>query len=206
MGIDSVAVIATSGGGPSALQFALRHPDRCRAMVLIAANSDVKAGDESEEEIGEVGQPPAWLNNLLFSDVTSWIIIRLSQVIPGKVLAALVGEDDVEAILNDPEKYQTFTDFLNTLALLSLRREGALNDGKQFRSFTGYPFEKIPCPALILYGSKDTFVPVAEQVYLMQTLPDAKYIEIEGGTHFMAISHASVLAPQITDFLNTHAP
>jgi pimeloyl-ACP methyl ester carboxylesterase len=59
---------------------------------------------------------------------------------------------------------------------------------------------------LILYGNQDTYVPLAEQVYLSETLPDSEYVEIEGGTHFMAISHADVLGTAINDFLNTQVP
>ena len=36
LGIDKVAMVGISGGGPSAIQFALRHPERCWALVSIA--------------------------------------------------------------------------------------------------------------------------------------------------------------------------
>jgi pimeloyl-ACP methyl ester carboxylesterase len=108
--------------------------------------------------------------------------------------------------MNNPDKRKSFTEFLNSIALLSQRRAGSLNDGKQFLNFTGRLFKNITSPTLILYGTKDNFVPVAEQVYLSTTLPNSKYIEIEGGTHFMLISHDDVLVPLIADFLKTHAP
>ena len=37
LAIDRVPIIGISGGGPPALQFALRHPQRCTAVVLICA-------------------------------------------------------------------------------------------------------------------------------------------------------------------------
>ncbi|MBP0573359.1 alpha/beta hydrolase, partial [Mycobacterium tuberculosis] len=36
LGIDRAAVAAVSAGGPTALAFAARHPDRCRALVLVS--------------------------------------------------------------------------------------------------------------------------------------------------------------------------
>jgi len=39
LSIDKVCVMGTSGGGPTALQFALRHPDRVWGLVLQAAIS-----------------------------------------------------------------------------------------------------------------------------------------------------------------------
>ncbi len=37
LGIDRVAILAMSGGVPPALQFAARHPDRTRALVLLSS-------------------------------------------------------------------------------------------------------------------------------------------------------------------------
>jgi pimeloyl-ACP methyl ester carboxylesterase len=34
LGIDKVVVVGISAGAWSSLQFAVRHPDRCRALVL----------------------------------------------------------------------------------------------------------------------------------------------------------------------------
>jgi pimeloyl-ACP methyl ester carboxylesterase len=38
-GVGAAAVMAVSGGGPSALQFALRHRDRCWGLVMVSACS-----------------------------------------------------------------------------------------------------------------------------------------------------------------------
>ncbi|HYG66647.1 MAG TPA: alpha/beta fold hydrolase, partial [Anaeromyxobacteraceae bacterium] len=37
LAIDRAAVMAVSGGGPSALAFALRHPDRCWGLVIVSS-------------------------------------------------------------------------------------------------------------------------------------------------------------------------
>jgi pimeloyl-ACP methyl ester carboxylesterase len=37
--MNCTAMMAISGGGPTALQFALRYPDRCKALVMISACS-----------------------------------------------------------------------------------------------------------------------------------------------------------------------
>ncbi len=38
LGIDRVAVLAWSGGGPAAYRFAVRHPDRVRTLVVVAGS------------------------------------------------------------------------------------------------------------------------------------------------------------------------
>jgi pimeloyl-ACP methyl ester carboxylesterase len=37
LGVERAAVMAVSGGGPSALQFALSHPERCWGLVIISS-------------------------------------------------------------------------------------------------------------------------------------------------------------------------
>jgi pimeloyl-ACP methyl ester carboxylesterase len=44
LGIDRAAAFGYSGGGPSAIQFALRHPGRTTALILLASALPGKAG------------------------------------------------------------------------------------------------------------------------------------------------------------------
>src|SRR5215469_5658750 len=39
LGVARTSVIAISGGGPAAVQFALRHPHRCDGLIMISACS-----------------------------------------------------------------------------------------------------------------------------------------------------------------------
>jgi pimeloyl-ACP methyl ester carboxylesterase len=203
LAIDQAAVMAISGGGPPALQLALRHPDRVSGLVMIAANSDVNAGREIETAVTDEGTsgPPGWLLRLIFSDFTSWLVTGLADWQPQLVLPALVGDDYVTAVLNDPVKYQLYTNFIDSFVLTSQRREGSFNEGEQFPHYTGYPFEKIQAPMLIVQGTADSADLIAQQHYLAETVPNAEYIAIEGGTHFMAVSHNDVIAPIVRDFL-----
>ncbi len=54
LGIQKAAIMGISGGGPSALQFALRHPDRCNGLIMLSAVSQ----HYSEEEVNQL-LPPA---------------------------------------------------------------------------------------------------------------------------------------------------
>jgi len=57
LGIEQAAIIATSAGGTSAIQFALRHPDRCSALVLVSSNAPGET---------EAGLPPEPLANVMY--------------------------------------------------------------------------------------------------------------------------------------------
>jgi pimeloyl-ACP methyl ester carboxylesterase len=122
------------------------------------------------------------------------------------LLFALVGDENVEVVLTDPDKYALYAGMRESLALLSRRRDGALNDGRQFLTYDGSPFHEISVPTLILHGTHDAAVNPEGARRLHRLIEDSTYIEIEGGTHFMLISHIDTIAPAIMDFLDTHAP
>lgn len=208
IGIDQVAVIAVSGGGPSALQFALRYPERCWGLVMLSANSDVRAGAEKTADSRPTGsprRPPEFISDAIFSDLASWVIIDLSKLLPRPFLDNLVGAAYTDDIVNDPAKFQLYSDLVNSFALLSQRRVGAFNDGVRFAQFTGYPFENITPPVLILQGNKDMDSLLAQQRYLHRVIPASTYVEIDGGTHYMILSHQNMLVPLILDFLKANA-
>jgi len=49
LGIDKVAVVGISAGAWSSLQFAIRHPERCRALVLLGPADYLPAGMSSTD-------------------------------------------------------------------------------------------------------------------------------------------------------------
>ena len=216
LGIEQVALLAISGGGPPALQFALRYPERTWGLVMIAASSDVAIQPDTAARVSqepttnttvtENGPPPLWIVNILFSDVTSWLATTITKWQPQWVLPAIVGEDYVETVMNDPVKYALFDGFVDSFALTSQRRVGSFSDGQEFLQHTGYPFETITAPILILQGTKDAIDLELQQQYLNEITPNSTYIEVEGGTHFMPASHNEILAPIIQDFLAQHSP
>lgn len=103
--------------------------------------------------------------------------------------------------MNDPVKNQLYNHFIDSFVLTSQRREGSFSEGANFPNHTGYPFESIQSPILIVQGTADSPDLVAQQRYLAETVPNAEYFAIESGTHFMAVSHNDVIAPIVRDFL-----
>jgi pimeloyl-ACP methyl ester carboxylesterase len=56
--------------------------------------------------------------------------------------------------------------------------------------------ERIDVPTLILHGTADRILPIAGQGRrLHEALPDARYVEIEGGPHVMCVTHAAEVNP-----------
>jgi pimeloyl-ACP methyl ester carboxylesterase len=66
-----VAVVAFSDGGPSALQFALRHPERCAALVMISAKSESAPPDTPLQALV--------FENIFRSDYPFWLITEYAR-------------------------------------------------------------------------------------------------------------------------------
>jgi pimeloyl-ACP methyl ester carboxylesterase len=63
LGIEQAAMVGFSAGGPSVIQFALRHPERTAGLVLIGSALPGKAGG-----------PPKPVAQLLFTGLVFWAL------------------------------------------------------------------------------------------------------------------------------------
>jgi pimeloyl-ACP methyl ester carboxylesterase len=62
---------------------------------------------------------------------------------------------------------------------------------------------RIDVPALIVHGTADRILPIDGQGRrLHAALPDARYVEIEGGPHVLAVTHADELNRELLAFLD----
>ena len=198
LSIRDTTVIAISGGGQCALQFALRYPDRCRDLVMISACSAP-----------------------LLSVRIPWTfqLMRIAARIP--VLAAAmhrraVRHPDESAsrsipdaelclrTLNHPEAGPLMRELqLGTLARLAARLPGTRNDIEQSRQHFSYPVERIHAPTLIVHGTMDEAVPFADAELLASRIRGAKMLTIDGGRHVSLFTHLDLIRARVRAFLGT---
>ena len=66
--------------------------------------------------------------------------------------------------------------------------------------------KRIDVPTLILHGTADRILSIDGQGRrLHAALPDARYVEIEGGPHVMCVTHADEVNRELLDFLASRA-
>jgi non-heme chloroperoxidase len=71
----------------------------------------------------------------------------------------------------------------------------------------GEDIKRIDVPTLILHGTADRILPIDGQGRrLHAALPDAHYVEIEGGPHVMCVTHAQEVNRELLAFLRQAAP
>jgi non-heme chloroperoxidase len=71
----------------------------------------------------------------------------------------------------------------------------------------GEDITRIDVPTLILHGTADRILPIDGQGRrLHAALPDARYVEVEGGPHVMCVTHAEEVNRELLAFLRQPAP
>jgi non-heme chloroperoxidase len=71
----------------------------------------------------------------------------------------------------------------------------------------GQDIRRIDVPTLIMHGTADRILPIDGQGRRMHAaMPDAEYVEIEGGPHVMCVTHAEEVNRELLAFLSQPAP
>lgn len=181
--IKRVVVLASSGGGYPGLQFALRHPDRCVALVMLAPAMGYEPFADSEKQTAtqlDQFERMAWGAN-------------------DAILARMIKGID----LKDPEQRATAEALMMSAFPAAARNPGRENDRMQRtdRAVDNWPLESIRVPTLIIHGNKDTNSDYNLSVKAVARISGAKLITKEGADHFMLVTRAAELREDVRLFL-----
>lgn len=179
LGVSDAIVIAVSGGGPAAIQFALRHPERCARLVLLEALVQTF----TERAMYSALAPTARIGK--------WFGEKMSQhdaVIAAYLLVA-PATDATRAVISSSARFD-------------LRRAGYEVDMALFEDVPDYPLEQISAPTLVIHGTDDTDVPFEQAQTAATRIPNARLVPVEGADHLTLWRHR-VVGDEVRAFLDT---
>ncbi len=192
--LDRVPVIGLSAGGPSAMQFCLRHPERCSALVLV-----VPLAYTPQREA--VRAPSlffkAVLNTIAASDFLFWTATKVARM-------ALI-----ETILGTPaDVYRTATieerriveQMLQSILPISRRVAGIRNDSVVSSNLTRYRLEDIRVPTLAISAADDLYGTYESGLYTAEKIHNGRFVGFGSGGHLL-LGHQREVRSQITNFL-----
>jgi len=215
LSIDRVCVMGTSGGGPTALQFALRHPERIWGLVVQSAISQrfVEPRRSTHSLIGRViFSRRKWL-----ADFGAWGAHLVARYWPSILIRSLLNASDelgqssardrLQYVLEHPEQIAFFQTVAACGMPLSVRQTGLRNDLQQFATLPVYPLARITTPTLVMHGRADGNVPLAHAEFVAGTIPNAELFAMENCGHFIWVgSGADQYRDRLRAFLSRHAP
>jgi pimeloyl-ACP methyl ester carboxylesterase len=186
--IQQAAVLGTSAGGTSAIQFALRHPDRCSALVLFSS----AAPGETEAAL-----PPEPLAKAAFkSDFVFWLLTTYFRSSLNSIMGVPKGFELTPGYEAD------VAEVMATILPVNPRADGAVFD--MFVSNadinSGYPLEEIKAPVLIVNAVDDPLCLYENAQAMADRIPGARLVTIESGGH-MLLGQEKRVRSEITTFL-----
>jgi pimeloyl-ACP methyl ester carboxylesterase len=210
--IPSVAVLASSSGTPAAVHFAVKHPQKVWALVLI---SPVLGKVDSAAQ-PERTEPGRLLLEKLKDDLRAWWLFETAERDSRPIISWMVDaknggsllqrESLVDYVLNDPDQLDWFRSFLATFMPLSAREEGIRNDLVQLRVLADLPWEKVSVPTLLVHGTADKCVPFSEAETVARRIPGAILYPVAEAGHLLQLGPRAVeVQSKIREFLHQHS-
>jgi len=188
---DATLVGFSLGTGELARYIGAHGTDRLKACVFIEtlAPSFAKS-DQNPEGVDQAGVTGA--QDAIRADRFAWLTGLLGDLLNlDENLGTRVSEETVRSLWDaaaDASPWATWA-----------CPPGWLED------FTE-DIKRIDIPTLIMHGTADRILPIAGQGRrLHAALPDARYIEIEGGPHVMCVTHAAEVNRELLAFLREPA-
>jgi pimeloyl-ACP methyl ester carboxylesterase len=197
LGIARVAVLAMSGGGPPALQFARRHPDRTQALILLSLAP--YAPLTAEEQALPV---PLWLYDALFAtDLPLWAVLRLRP----RALAPMFDARPELAAQMTAEEAAFLDAMIAAFLPVTQRRAGLANEGAAIDPAAALDPAAIGVPVLLVHARDDRITPVATATFTAERLPQTETLYLATGGHLL-LGHHAVVRERVAGFLAAHAP
>src|ERR1022692_4047813 len=149
LGIDKVVVVGISAGAWSSMQFAIRHPDRCRALVLLVPANYLP--------VGTTIHGGAVVRAIFNSDFVAWAGLKLMPIMRGEMTRMMLGTDTAVVRAAEPSEKARVQKILDHLLPVSPRFGGMQFDIKTAATHEPYPIEKIACPVMTISAEDDRF-------------------------------------------------
>ncbi|HBX68997.1 MAG TPA: alpha/beta hydrolase [Chloroflexi bacterium] len=185
LGIERAAVIGMSAGGPSALQFALRYPERCTGLVMMAGVSQGMLAVSPNLEVIE-----KLVNWLYASDYLTWLGLQLAI---HRLVPSLGVPLSVTRSLSAADKA-----WLRTLLEYALpireRTVGLIHDYVTVLSLEVLPLAQIRVPTLIVHARDDGLVSLKHAQFCVENIPQAQMLELPRGGHLFLGQRAPIRA------------
>jgi pimeloyl-ACP methyl ester carboxylesterase len=194
--IKTAAIMGASAGAPSSMQFALRHPDRTNALVLLVPAAYVPRPDNAAST-----KTPEWTQFLfgtaLRFDFLFWTATKVAKPTLTRALLATPMQDIEKA---SPAERARADTVLAHILPVSSRRLGMLNDAAVVSSVPRYELERISVPTLTISAADDLFGTFEIAKYTAANVPGARFVGYETGGH-ITVGHSDEIINEIATFL-----
>ena len=187
LGVAKVAIAGISAGAWSALEFAIRHPERVQALVLLVPADYLPDGTSIHGG--------AIVRSIFNSDFVAWIALKLVPMLPQSGMSRMMlGTDSAVIRAAVPSERLRVEQVLERLLPVSDRRVGMNFDVRTASTRTSFALEKIACPVLIISSEDDRFGTAARARWIAARVRMVKVLIFPTGGHALVGHYADALS------------
>jgi pimeloyl-ACP methyl ester carboxylesterase len=194
LGVDKVDVVGISAGAWSSIQLAIRHPERCRALVLLVPANYLPPGTSMHGG--------AMARAIINSDFIAWAALKLMPIMPDAMTQMMLGTDPAVVRAAEPSEKARVEQILEHLLPVSPRFGGMQFDIKTAATHEPYSIEKIACPVLAISAEDDGFDTASRAKDIAASVPSGRAIIFPSGGHALVGHYADALR-ETESFLKT---
>ncbi|WP_121254796.1 alpha/beta fold hydrolase [Nocardioides ferulae] len=190
--IERVTLVGHSLGGGIAMQFFYLFPERVDRLVLVASGG---LGREVNLVLRSATLPGA--AQVLSVIASAPVLSRMEALGRGATKVGWRPGSDINAIwrgfssLGDRESRQAF--LATTRAVIDI--------GGQTISAHGHLEDVVPCPTMIVWGSKDRMIPAWHAISAQRAVPECRVELFEGAGHFPHLDDPDRFARVLREFI-----
>ncbi len=194
LGMERATLVGHSFGGGIAMQLAYQFPERCQRLVLVASGG---LGKEVTPLLRAVALPGAeFVMPLVLSARIHGALLAVGARL--RRLGLRLDESKAEIWNN----YTALTSPEGRLAFVSTVRE-VIDLAGQRVSAHDKLYLAAAIPTLIVWGDRDTIIPVSHGHAAQAAIPGSRLEILEGSGHFLPVQDAERLAALVADFMAT---
>ena len=194
LGIERAAVVALSHGGPSALLFALLHPQRVSSLTLVSCGvvSSSSPDQAQADRKGEV------LTSIFRLDSLYWLVSRLAK----RKLMELMGAGDAVIASLTSDQRTSIERIIGYMNPASLRSTGVAFDNHG--TLPGERIAAIRAPTLIFHAVDDSLQLYRNAEFALSNIPDSELVSFEHGGHLIVIVEQSTIRAAAREHILSH--
>ncbi len=182
LGIVKAAVLGGSAGGPSALQMAIRHPDRVSALVLLVPLA-YKPSTSADSAKPLAPWAESLLMRLIGSDFLFWAGLHVAR---DQVIKYVLATPPEEVSAASPQERARVNAILAHILPVSSRAAGLRSDSVLGKSLGPSALTAVSAPTLIVSVRDDGFGTYASAEYTASQIKGARIVGFEHGGHVWA--------------------
>jgi pimeloyl-ACP methyl ester carboxylesterase len=198
LGLPRAAVMGISAGGPSAMQAAIRHPDRVSALVLV-----VPIVYKPSTVADSAAALPPWAEGMLMrligSDFLFWSGLHLAR---DQVIRHVLATPPEQVAAASPQERARVHAMAEQILPVSARAQGLRDDSVLGRGLGPYALESIRAPTLVISARDDGYGTYAGAAYTASRIPGARFIGFDDGGHVL-VGHGERVRSEIVEWLTT---